>query len=368
MSAGIGIRTGLQHDGTYLYAIDADTKVQACADIIHAQVEGLFKDAPTRVGEAPKALYVVRCSGEVEYTSIGFTGGVVEILGKGKQFVASAIHPGTLREYEWTQKLRPLCDLPICAPEYISGLMASLQGLLPEAGAIYREGGARRDTPQGSLAGDPDTVGAALRLIPNVYEPPGRAKFVKMAAAVRGACQNDYERGLELFVEWAEKANVPDPQDDPEQTYKSIKAPFAVGAPWLFELAEAADPTGKFKKADACALPWFDEVAAAAAITAGEEALAGAPAGEAASSVFDDVEPIDIFGDADPSELDTPPDGAIPPIIGPWARDEARRKGVPLFPMRRRLQRRLSPPASSASKAAVSVFRVMRPTTKSGRS
>ncbi|KQP82959.1 hypothetical protein ASF57_12630 [Methylobacterium sp. Leaf117] len=330
MAAGIGIRTGLQHDGTYLYAIDADTRVQACADIIRAQVEGQFKDAPTRIGEAPKALYVVRCSGRLPYTSIGFDGGVVEILGNGKQFVASAIHPGTLKPYRWPRAMRPLADLPICDPEEIAGLLDTLRSMLPNAGAIYREGGARRDTPQGALIGDPEAVETALGLIPNVYAPPGRANFVKMAAAVRGACQNDYERGLELFVEWAEKANVPDPQDDPEQTYRSVKAPFAVGAPWLFELAEAADLTGKFKKADAWALPWFDEVAAAAAAAAADEARASAPAGEASPSTFDDIEPIDIFGDADPSELDTPPDGAIPPIIGPWARDEARRKGVPL--------------------------------------
>lgn len=75
---------------------------------------------------------------------------------------------------------------------------------------------------------------------------------------------------------------------------------------------------------------WFDAPAAAAAVASAEELPAGASVGAAAASAFDDVEPIDIFGDADPSELDTPPDGAIPPIIGPWARDEARRKGVPL--------------------------------------
>ena len=49
---------------------------------------------------------------------------------------------------------------------------------------------------------------------------------------------------------------------------------------------------------------------------------------------FQQVEPVDIFGDADPVELTDPPLGSMPRILEQWARDEARRKGVPLaFPV-----------------------------------
>lgn len=41
-------------------------------------------------------------------------------------------------------------------------------------------------------------------------------------------------------------------------------------------------------------------------------------------------EPLDIFGDEDPMELGIVPDDALPPIIEPFARSEARRKGVSL--------------------------------------
>ncbi|KQU33182.1 hypothetical protein ASG63_14890 [Methylobacterium sp. Leaf94] len=176
--------------------------------------------------------------------------------------------------------------------------------------------------------------------------PLGAAELAALAAAIPNPADLPWDRwnhigmtfwdsshgsaeGQEAFDTWSAKNEAKyDPDSVAERWAHWFTSPpdnLSTGS--LVRLAQSSVP--------GFALPfnlerWFDESAAAVSITAGDEALAGAPAGEAASSVFDDVEPIDIFGDADPSELDTPPDGAIPPIIGPWARDEARRKGVPL--------------------------------------
>lgn len=154
MGAGVGLRFGLQADDTYLYGVDADTKVQGCADIIRAQVEGVFGDVPTRIGQAPKALYLIRCSGPLPYMSIGFDGGVCELLGQGKQAVAAeAIHPVTLKPYAWTRGLRALANLPVVDPQLIVGLLESLKVRLPAAGNVYQEGGGNRPSGQQQFVG-----------------------------------------------------------------------------------------------------------------------------------------------------------------------------------------------------------------------
>jgi hypothetical protein len=269
MGAGVGIRTGPQPDGTWLLAADADTLDERCAKIIEAQVEGVIGQTPIRIGNAPKALYLIRVAAPPEgqtipYMSLGFDGGVLEILGRGKQFVAGdSIHPVTLKPYHWSRQLVRFEELPIHPVEAIHALMSACKAALPAAGDVYREGASNRPDNQEALVGDPEMLERAVPLISNVYEVPGRAKFVRMAATFRGAFQNDYERGLELFCEWADKADLstrPDDSvhEDPAQVYRSIKAPFSAGASLLYEMAEAADASGQFRKADALAAPWFD--------------------------------------------------------------------------------------------------------------
>ena len=82
MGAGVGIRTGPQPDGTWLLAVDADTLDTACAKIIEAQAEGFFGFTPTRIGNAPKALYLIRVAAPpddqpIPYMSLAFNGGVL---------------------------------------------------------------------------------------------------------------------------------------------------------------------------------------------------------------------------------------------------------------------------------------------------
>lgn len=149
-----------------------------------------------------------------------------------------------------------------------------------------------------------------------------------MAAAFRGAFQDDYERGLELFCEWADKADLssrPDDSvhEDPTQVYRSVKAPFSLGAGYLYELAEAADASGDFKRDDAYAAKHFDEAAAE------KQPATPATAPTATPRPFNG-EPVDIFGNADPAELAEPPPGSMPVILEQWAHDVARRMGVPV--------------------------------------
>ena len=122
MGAGVGIKTGAMPDGTWLIGVDADTlDLQLAADVDQHLFLTLGCACPTRVGRAPKALYVVRVSGPLPYTRIDFGPETpperVELLSEGRQFVAEGIHPGTRRPYEWVVPLVPYADLPVFAPE-----------------------------------------------------------------------------------------------------------------------------------------------------------------------------------------------------------------------------------------------------------
>jgi hypothetical protein len=113
MGASIGIKTGLQPDGTYLVAIDADTLDKNLAVIIRDAVDARFGKPPARVGNHPKALYVLRLDGPMPYSRIEFGTERVEVLSDGRQFVAEGIHPKTGKPYTWPRALVPYSDLPI---------------------------------------------------------------------------------------------------------------------------------------------------------------------------------------------------------------------------------------------------------------
>ena len=74
MRAGAGIKTGSV--GQYsLIAIDADTLDKSCAAIIKGEIEKTFGILPIRVGQEPKALYVLRVNGKTPYQRIDFNPG-----------------------------------------------------------------------------------------------------------------------------------------------------------------------------------------------------------------------------------------------------------------------------------------------------
>ncbi|WP_245866856.1 bifunctional DNA primase/polymerase [Oceaniglobus roseus] len=103
-TSGIGLRTGA------LVAVDIDSLDPDRAHAVQALAIRRFGATLMRVGQWPKRLLLYRT--EVPFTKMKV--GEVEILGRGQQFVAFGIHPGTQRPYGWPNGETPL-EVPLDA-------------------------------------------------------------------------------------------------------------------------------------------------------------------------------------------------------------------------------------------------------------
>jgi hypothetical protein len=118
MGCGVGIKTGPQPDGTWLIGVDADTLDRRCAAVISGEVRRRWGVVPTRVGREPKCLYVLRIDGPLQYARVEFGEGErIELLSKGRQFVAWGVHPTTRKPYEWVETLPRFEKLPVWPAE-----------------------------------------------------------------------------------------------------------------------------------------------------------------------------------------------------------------------------------------------------------
>lgn len=259
MGAGIGCRMG---DG--LVAIDADTLDKTLAGVILMPVIRLCegKTPPTRTGNAPKTLYLVRVSGPMPYKNVLFGKERVELLTEGKQAVFSGTHPKTGAPYTWPFQLVPFDQLPIVTPGQLAGLMDELRSLLPGAESVFTEG-AGKEVSQASLRGELSAVRKAVAALPNTSEAfPTRETWRMVGYAIKGALQDRPEEAFELFTNfsarWIEDGKPAEPGNDLDYVateWARFKPPFRVGASKIYELAELHAPE-QFKKIDV----YFDEI------------------------------------------------------------------------------------------------------------
>ncbi|WP_316397367.1 AAA family ATPase [Bradyrhizobium sp. 33ap4] len=258
MGAGIGCRMG---DG--LAAIDADTLDKRLASIIQQAVTQHVGVPPCRIGNFPKALYLVRVSGPMPYKRVEFGDNErVEILTEGRQAVFHGIHPKTGAPYTWPFPLVPFDQLPVVTPEQLAAFLEDLRQMLPAAKAVITEG-AGNEVSQASLRGDIETVRKAVAATPNTSEAfPTRETWRDFGYAIKAALPDNEAEAFEIFSEWSarwtEGGKPAEPGNDPgylEAEWKRFKGPFRRGAGWLFELAEQHNPDS-FKRVDA----WFTEI------------------------------------------------------------------------------------------------------------
>jgi len=300
MGAGVGIR-----GGAGLYAIDADTLDLRLARVIRDEVERRFGRLPIRVGNYPKALYLVRVKeADARYRRVDFGNERVEVLGEGKQFVAQGIHPVTRNPYSWPRPIVPFDQLPTFEERAFAELLDALAKTLPQGRAPVVSGGAV-SVSQGDLRGELEVVRKAVASTPNTSAHfPQREDYVGYGYAIKAALPDDEPEAFAIFSDWCDRWT--DGVNNPDvvaSDWRRIRPPFRRGAPWLF--AKAAElSAGAFTLADVYYDGSFVEPAKAR-------------------------EPRDVFGDGDTAAVLDLPRGALPSVVEDWALDTSERMGAP---------------------------------------
>ena len=202
----------------------------------------------TRVGRAPRALFVCRADKPFpkmrsrKFTAPDGTQHQVEILGKGSQFVAYAVHPDTGKPYEWSgaDPLHTPSDLlPTITPEQGRELIAYFESTVPSTWVAQSS---TSSDDLGDRKGNPEkqahlpAIRSAVAAIPN-DENTDYDAWIKVCYSLWSAVGEDKEVGWEIFDEWSSKNELYDPENT-ERVWNAEKKVKDLGAGTLFFLAE----------------------------------------------------------------------------------------------------------------------------------
>ncbi len=245
--AGIGILTKRTP------VIDNDVRNAQCAAEIEAIVESDFGPAPRRIGQAPKAAYVLQLEGDpfakVQTRSYRFRGDApaekshkVEVLADGQQLVCYNIHQDTHRPYVWNGHGEPLTVpadlLPTISAERARAFIAKAELILAKYGepfaTLKHADSARAATSNDEQrASDPRQLREALSHIRNAdldYDD-----WVHVGHALKGALGED---GREDFLNWSAQSA----KDNPDETLAKWHSfnPTRIGAGSIYFLATNA--------------------------------------------------------------------------------------------------------------------------------
>ena len=141
ITAGVGVKCGV---GDYpICAIDIDVLDEDLSRRIADFCTDELGYAVERVGKAPKTLLVYRAAeagwSKVTSRKFGADRCQVEVLGKGQQFVAYAIHPDTQKPYEWVDffgglEVMQASDLPVITLEQVEHIIQVAEQMMIDAG------------------------------------------------------------------------------------------------------------------------------------------------------------------------------------------------------------------------------------------
>ena len=229
---GVGIACGT------VVGLDIDVMDAALAIQLTDLATEMLGDTPCiRIGQAPKRLLVYRA--EAAFT--GRKRHPLEVLARGQQFVAHAIHPGTGQPYSWPQDSLldvPLASLPVVTEAQVMAWLDRAYALIP---AEMKPRTLVSDSaPEGAWKGPSDPRGtfaavqAALAYIPN--DDLDGASWITMGAAIKAALG---EEGRQLWLDWSRqsaKSGASGKGDTPERRWASLR-PHSIGAGSIYAMA-----------------------------------------------------------------------------------------------------------------------------------
>jgi hypothetical protein len=242
-SASIGVLTGGAHN---LVAVDVDVLHSPTASQIEALIGDELGEAPRRIGNAPKSLFLFRCAEPFLKTRTGVyeiagDDSAVEILGEGQQFVASGVHPDTHQLYRWPDDslidLSP-ADLTVVTAADLHTFLDRCRNILGRAGTLKGRVSERTATVNGGglnlkeQEGEMSEVDAALAFLPN--NDVHYDDWVNTLHAIKGAVGED---GRELAHRWSSRSDKYD-EAETDRAWDSIKHVNSIGAGSIYNWAK----------------------------------------------------------------------------------------------------------------------------------
>jgi P4 family phage/plasmid primase-like protien len=234
-------------------AFDIDCTDANLAQMIQDAIVGQLGPTPVRTGRAPKRLLMYTLAGEpfsrmrlwIE-TPAGEKH-LVEVLGEGQQYLVHGTHPTSNTPYAWD--VDPVAfGVGLCSAAQASACLDFVAQLIEitGAGTCKREGDGRRSTRTAAgdqaslLAPSIELVQECVALIPNADALfPERDDWLRVGYAIRAAVGSEHdEEGFEIFAEFSARwdGGVND-TDYVRDNYRRLTGPYAVGWPFLCELA-----------------------------------------------------------------------------------------------------------------------------------
>ena len=229
---GVGVACGA------VVALDIDTLDGELAIALADLAATMLGDTPCiRIGQAPKRLLVYRA----ETPFAGRKRHPLEVLARGQQFVAHAIHPGTGRPYEWPEDTLldvPLSGLPVVVEAQVLAWLDRAYSMIPaEMKPRTLIGDAAPGTawqgpsdPRGTL----EAVQLALAFIPNV-DLDGTS-WITIGNALKAALGDE---GKDLWCAWSRqssKSGGSGRSDTPERRWSRLR-PHSIGAGSIYAMA-----------------------------------------------------------------------------------------------------------------------------------
>ena len=240
--ASIGVLTGGAHN---LVAVDIDVLDPFTEGQIETLISDELGEAPRRIGNAPKSLFLFRCTEPFLKTRTGVydidgDDSAVEVLGEGQQFVASGIHPDTLKPYRWPDDslidLTP-GDLTAVTPEQLHTFLDGCRNILGRVGTLKGRVSERTPAVNGTslmlkeLDGEMREIEAALAFLPNNDEHYD--DWIGTLHAIKGALGDG---GRELAHRWSKRSEKYD-EAETDRAWDSIKDVRHIGAGSIYHWA-----------------------------------------------------------------------------------------------------------------------------------
>lgn len=221
-----------------LVGIDIDVMDPLLAIRIERLAREKLGDTPVlRIGRAPKRLLVYRAFQPFP----GRKKHPIEILARGQQFVAYAIHPDTGRPYEWPEETlldTDISRLPEITEEQALAFQDAAYAMVPEelrpktldaCGTVLSEWRSPAE-PRGTR----EAVEAALAFIPN--DDLSGSEWVKIGTALKAALG---EEGRDLWLTWSKSSNKSGASGKPDTAEKRWAGfrPHSIGAGTIYKHA-----------------------------------------------------------------------------------------------------------------------------------